>query len=104
MILSRDDLCLEEMFSLKDIQGKIKRQMKMFVEYCRANESFTDRLISLGLKCPMHESNNLQMKNVAYIAADILTSDHEAVADLLIRGQGSHHKDSEEEDLIVEEI
>ena len=61
-------------------------------------------MISLGLKCPMHESNNAQMKNVAYIAADILTSDHEAVADLLIHGPNNSHKDSEDEDLIVEEI
>lgn len=44
------------------------------------------------------------MKNVAYIAADILTSDHEAVADLLIHGRNNHQKDSEDEDLIVEEI
>ena len=31
MILSRDDLCLEEIFSLKDIQSQIKRQMKIFI-------------------------------------------------------------------------
>ena len=30
----------------------------------------------MGLKCPMHESNNSQMKNFTYIAADVLTSDH----------------------------
>lgn len=47
--------------------------------------------MSLGLKCPMHESNNANMKNITYIAADILTSDHESLADLFIlpsKGEG----------------
>ncbi len=32
----------------------------------------------------MHESTNDHMKNVVYIASDILTTENEAIADLLI--------------------
>jgi len=32
----------------------------------------------------MHESNNQQMKQFTFIAADVLTSDHETLADLFI--------------------
>ena len=32
----RQDLCFEEILSIKDIQNKIKRNMKVFVEYCRS--------------------------------------------------------------------
>jgi hypothetical protein len=102
-ILERDDLCLEEILTVKDIHNKIKKQMKIFVDYCKIHESFTDRLISLGLKCPMHESTNDQMKNVTYIAADVLTSDHEAVADLLILANRRGY-DSDDEGEIAEEI
>jgi len=32
----------------------------------------------------MHESNNTQTKHIAFIASDILTSDHDALADLYV--------------------
>lgn len=60
----------------------------------------------------MHESNNQQMKNVTYIAADILTSDHQALADLYIfthkkvnnsDDQGEIAEEIETEDNVVEE-
>lgn len=38
----------------------------------------------MGLKCPMHQSSNPQTKKYTYIAADILTCDHETLADLFI--------------------
>jgi hypothetical protein len=44
----------------------------------------------------MHESSNSQMKNVTYISADILTSDHEAIADLLILSNAKSQNDSDE--------
>lgn len=69
---------------MRDIHAKIKRQMKVFIDYCRRKEPVADRLIALGLKCPMHESTNPRMKTLSYIAADLLTSDHESLADLLI--------------------
>jgi len=58
--------------------------MRVFMEHCSRNESFAERLITLGLKCPMHQSASPQMKTLTFIAADILTSDHDAVADWLL--------------------
>lgn len=83
-ILEHEDLELEELLCIKDIHTKIKLNMKTFVEHCRKKTQFTDRLINIGLKCPMHESNNQKMKNITYIATDILTCDHETLADLFI--------------------
>ena len=70
--------------------------MKVFTQYCRTHEEFTDRLISLGLKCPMHQSNNQQMKQLTYIAADVLTCDHQTLADLFILPTRKQGKEEEE--------
>ena len=65
---------MEEILGIKDIHQKIKRNMEIFTDYCSEKHSFTERLIMLGLKCPMHQSNNQNMKNLTFIAADLLTS------------------------------
>ena len=57
----------------------------MFLNYCNRNESFGDRLVSLGLKCPMHQSNSPQMREFTRIAADLLTTEHKALTEMLIR-------------------
>lgn len=81
--------------------------MKIFVQYCRRQHTITEQMISLGLHCPMHESTNSAMKNLSYIAADILTCEHEALADLYImptrksrNGQGETSPDEEIEEEI----
>lgn len=45
----------------------------------------------------MHQSNNQQMKEFTYIAADVLTSDHETLADLFIIQPKKQHPEGEEE-------
>lgn len=44
----------------------------------------------------MHESNNQQMKQFTFIAADVLTSDHETLADLFIIQPKKHHHEGED--------
>ena len=83
-ILDSEELILEELLSIPNIHSKIKNNMKTFIEYCILHPTFTEKFINIGLKCPMHESNNAQMKNFTFIAADVLTSDHETLADLFI--------------------
>lgn len=71
----------------------------MFLGHCARNESFADRLITLGLKCPMHQSASPQMQTLTFIAADILTSDQDALADFLLPKSASS-----DEGEIAEEI
>lgn len=81
--------------------------MKTFVDHCRRKPEFTERLISLGLKCPMHQSNNPQMKKYTYIAVDVLTCDHETLADLFIlptKKSSASHEELLNDDEIEEEI
>jgi hypothetical protein len=98
-VLGREDLCLEEVLSIRGIHGRIRQEMRIFIDHCARNDSFADRLITLGLKCPMHQSTSPQMKELTFIAADLLTSDHDAVADFLLPAR-DQHEDSE----IAEEI
>jgi hypothetical protein len=83
-LLAREDLCLEEVLSVEGIHAKIWQDVHLFLDFCSRNDSFADRLIALGLKCPMHQSASPHMKTLTFIAADLLTSDHDAVADLLL--------------------
>jgi hypothetical protein len=57
-ILEREDLTLEQIFGVRDILAKIKRQMKLFFDYCRIKHAFTHRMITLGLNTPILESTN----------------------------------------------
>lgn len=77
--------------------------MPAFVLHCITHPTFTERFINIGLKCPMHESKNQQMKLFTYIAADILTCDHEALANLFILPQSAQRNGSNDEE-IEEEI
>lgn len=61
------------------------------MEFCRKNDSFADRLITLGLKCPMHQSTSPHMRTLTFIAAEILTSDHDAIADFLLPAPPDTH-------------
>jgi hypothetical protein len=84
VLLENEDLVMEEILAVKGIHTKIKINMKVFVEYCITHPTFTEQFINMGLKCPMHESQNPQMMGLTYIAADVLTCDHETLADLFI--------------------
>jgi len=44
-VLERNDLNFEELFAIKDVHNKIKRQTKIFVDYCRAKPLFTSKFI-----------------------------------------------------------
>lgn len=44
-ILEKENLNMDLIFSIKDILGKVKRQMKVFIAYCKLNEGFTKRMI-----------------------------------------------------------
>lgn len=44
-IHERENLNIDLIFSTKDILGKVKRQMKLFIAYCKLNERFTKRMI-----------------------------------------------------------
>jgi hypothetical protein len=41
-------------------------------------------MITLGIKTPMYKHLNVDMKKVAYVATEILTGDHDSIADLFI--------------------
>jgi hypothetical protein len=70
------DLELEELLDIRDVLTKIRTNMKVWVDHLRKNPNMAHKLIAMGLKCPMHLSNNLQMKNRTHIAAEVLTCDH----------------------------
>ncbi len=44
-ILEKESLNLDAIFSITDILGKVKRQMKLFIAYCHHNEGFAKRMI-----------------------------------------------------------
>jgi hypothetical protein len=44
-ILEKESLNIDLIFSIRDILGKVKRQMKLFISYCQLNEGFTKRMI-----------------------------------------------------------
>lgn len=44
-ILEKKNLNIDLIFSIKDILGKVKLQMKLFIAYCKLNEGFTKRMI-----------------------------------------------------------
>lgn len=104
-LLRKEDLVLEELLAIDNVHNKIKNQLHVFVEHCLKNENFTNRFIDIGLKCPMHLSSNPDMRKRTFIASDILTSDHDAVADLFVRSSGLEEvASSDEEGEIYEEI
>lgn len=84
-LLSEEDLCLEELLEVPHVDGRIKTDTGLFLRHCNRHEEYGDRLISLGLKCPMHQSNSPQMRRFSRIAADLLTNEHPELARLMIR-------------------
>lgn len=89
--------------SIAGIQSKIKQELRLFLGHCARNESFADRLITLGLKCPMHQSASPQMQTLTFIAADILTSDQDALADFLLPTSASNDEGEIAEEIETEE-
>ena len=61
-------------------------------------------MIGLGIKAPMHKNPN--MKKVAFVASDILTCDHDIIADIFVQSPSKQRIRlySEDEEFICEEI
>ncbi len=53
-LLVKRNLPLLELFSIKNIQPKIRSNFNFFIKYCQKNEDFCFNLIDIGIKCPMH--------------------------------------------------
>ncbi len=41
-------------------------------------------MITLGIKTPMHQHENIEMRKVSHIASDFLTCDNDTIADLFV--------------------
>lgn len=75
---------MEEILSIQHIHHKISLDFNLFIDYCIANPTFTERLLAIGLKCPMHLASNESMKNMTQIANQLLSSNDIKLADLFI--------------------
>ncbi len=54
ILLTKRNLPLLELLSIKNIQSKIRSNFNYFIKYCQKNEDFCFNLIDIGIKCPMH--------------------------------------------------
>ena len=54
----------------------------MFIDFCLNNEDFIKTMINFSIKVPMHDNQN--MKQIAHIALQILTLDHDCIVQLFI--------------------
>lgn len=68
-------------------------------------------MLTLGIKTPMYKHLNLEMKKVAHVATELLTTDNDIVVGLFVIGDCKDHKSSdrircysEEDEEVIEEI
>lgn len=62
--------------------------MSTFIDFCLKNDDFTKIMITLGIKTPMYKNLNLDMRKVAHVALELLTSDNDAIGNLFVCGGG----------------
>ncbi len=57
-ILQHHNLAVYEMFTIPDIHKRLKSNIKEFSEYLKLNDHFMFEMINLGIKIPIHESQD----------------------------------------------
>lgn len=58
-LLADPHISVPELFQHPDILNQIKYKIGTFVDFCKQNEEFTNIMITLGIKTPMHKHENI---------------------------------------------